>query len=129
MADAPVLLEKRDDAIAVITLNRPEKLNALNAEVRGLLKEIFADLSRDDDVKVVVIHGTGDKAFVAGADISEFAARTAMEQRAVYAEPRIYEVVGSSPSRSSPPSMASASAEAPSSPWRATSGWRTGPPA
>ncbi|MDH5761126.1 MAG: enoyl-CoA hydratase-related protein [Gemmatimonadota bacterium] len=97
MADAPVLLEKRDDAIAVITLNRPEKLNALNAEVRGLLKEIFADLSRDDDVKVVVIHGTGDKAFVAGADISEFAARTAMEQRAVYAEPRIYEVVGEFP--------------------------------
>ena len=93
MSDAPVLVEKRDDLIAVITLNRPDKLNALNAEVRRILRETFADLERDDAVGAVVIHGTGDKAFVAGADIAEFAARTAEEQRLVYDEPRIYEAV------------------------------------
>lgn len=97
MADSPVLLEKRGDGIAVLTLNRPEKLNALNVEVRGLLKERFAELAVDDEVRVVVIHGAGQKAFVAGADISEFASRTPEEQRAVYSGPRIYEVVGDFP--------------------------------
>jgi len=97
MSDSPVLVEKREDHIAVITLNRPEKLNALNAEVRGILKETFAELERDNQVRAVVIHGSGDKAFVAGADITEFAARTAEEQRAVYAQPRIYEVVADFP--------------------------------
>ncbi len=94
---SPVLVEKRDDHIAIITLNRPDKLNALNAEVRGLLKKTFAELATDDGVRVVVIHGAGEKAFVAGADIAEFAARTADEQRAVYREPRIYEVIGDFP--------------------------------
>jgi len=93
MSDTPVLLEKRDDAVAVLTLNRPDKLNALNSELRDLLAGHFKALADDDDVKVVVVHGTGDKAFAAGADISEFAARTPAEQRAVYARPRIYEVV------------------------------------
>ncbi|HKJ02661.1 MAG TPA: enoyl-CoA hydratase-related protein [Longimicrobiales bacterium] len=97
MADSPVLLDLRDDGIAVLTLNRPDKLNALNAEVRGLLKTRFAELADDDAVKVVVVHGAGDKAFVAGADIAEFAARSPEEQRAVYSEPRIYEVVGGFP--------------------------------
>jgi enoyl-CoA hydratase len=96
-ASSPVLVDKRDDYIAVITLNRPDKLNALNAEVRSLLKQAFAELATDDDVRVVVIHGAGEKAFVAGADISEFAARTPEEQREVYREPRIYEVVGDFP--------------------------------
>ncbi|GMV04219.1 MAG: enoyl-CoA hydratase [Gemmatimonadota bacterium] len=93
MTESPVLLEKRPDGVAVLTLNRPEKLNALNAEVRRLLRDRFEALADDDDVRVVVLHGAGDKAFVAGADISEFAARTAEEQRAVYSQPRIYEVV------------------------------------
>ena len=81
MTDRPVLLEIRDDGIAVLTLNRPEKLNALNAEVRQLLKQHFLDMADDPAVRVVVIHGAGDKAFVAGADITEFHARTAEEHR------------------------------------------------
>src|SRR5690606_38330976 len=96
MSEAPVpepsvLVEKRADHIAVVTLNRPEKLNALNANVRGALMGVFADLADDDDVRAVVLHGAGEKAFVAGADITEFAARTADEQREVYRQPRIYE--------------------------------------
>lgn len=97
MSDAPVLVEVRDDGIAVVSLNRPDKLNALNAELRTLLIETFDGLAVNDGVRVVVLHGMGDKAFVAGADITEFAARTAMEQRAVYARPRIYEVVADFP--------------------------------
>lgn len=97
MSDTPVLLEKRDDHVAVITLNRPEKLNALNAEVRGVLHDLFDQLADDDDVRVVVLHGAGEKAFVAGADITEFAARTAEQQRAVYDQRRIYETVADFP--------------------------------
>lgn len=94
---SPVLLEVRDDHVAVVTLNRPEKLNALNAEVRRLLMETFDALAEDDDVRVVVLHGAGEKAFVAGADIGEFAARSYMEQRAVYDRRRVYETVAEFP--------------------------------
>lgn len=97
MSDAPVLVEKRDDLVAVITLNRPDKLNALNAEVRKILRETFDALETDDSVRAVVIHGAGEKAFVAGADITEFAARSPEEQRAVYAQRRIYETVADFP--------------------------------
>lgn len=97
MADSPVLVEKRDDHIAVVTLNRPDKLNALNSEVRRLLMETFDALEADDDVRVVVIHGAGDKAFVAGADIGEFAARSHVEQREVYDRRRVYETVADFP--------------------------------
>lgn len=92
MSDSPVLVEKRDDHIAVVTLNRPDKLNALNAEVRRLLREAFAELTDDDEVRAVVMHGAGE-AFAAGADVNEFAARNAEEQQAISAERSIYEVV------------------------------------
>jgi enoyl-CoA hydratase len=97
MSDRPVLVEKRADRVAVITLNRPDKLNALNAEVRQLIRDVLADLEHDDEVRAVVIHGTGDKAFIAGADVTEFHARTVDEQRAVYDQKRIYETVADFP--------------------------------
>jgi enoyl-CoA hydratase len=94
---SPVLVERREDAVAVITLNRPDKLNALDAETRRLLMEALDALAVDDAVKVVVVHGAGDRAFVAGADIAEFAARTPAEQRAVYQRRRIYEALTAFP--------------------------------
>lgn len=97
MSASPVLVEKRDPHLALVTLNRPDKLNALNAEVRSLLCETLDGLEHDDDVRAVVLHGAGDKAFVAGADIAEFAARTPEEQRAVYAQRRVYEAVADFP--------------------------------
>ncbi len=97
MSESPVLVARRDDGVAVVTINRPEKLNALNAEVRRLLVAAFDELAADDDVKVIVIHGAGEKAFVAGADIAEFAARTADEQREVYDKRRVYETVADCP--------------------------------
>jgi enoyl-CoA hydratase len=68
-----VLVEKTD-RIAWITLNRLEKLNALNNEVLRELELVFADLEHDAEVGVVVLTGAGEKAFVAGADISELKA-------------------------------------------------------
>lgn len=94
---AVVQVEIRDDGIAVLTINRPEKRNALNAAVRRRLMEAVDALADDDRVKVAVLHGAGDEAFVAGADISEFAARTANEQRQVYLQRRVYDAIAAFP--------------------------------
>lgn len=67
------LLFDTQDGIATITINRPSKLNALNRETIQELHEAFKAADEDKDIKVIVVTGSGDKAFVAGADISEFA--------------------------------------------------------
>ncbi len=67
-----ILIEKQD-AIAIVTINRPEKLNALNKATIQELHEAFLELSNDTAVKAIILTGSGEKAFVAGADISEFA--------------------------------------------------------
>lgn len=66
-----ILLEKRD-GIATITFNRPERRNAINFHGWQELRRIADELARDNDVRVVVITGSGDKAFSAGADIKDF---------------------------------------------------------
>lgn len=70
--EQPILLAKAD-RVAWIKINRPKKLNALNAAVLEALHSTFESLEQDDEVRVVVLTGNGEKAFVAGADISEFA--------------------------------------------------------
>jgi enoyl-CoA hydratase len=65
------LIVEKQDRIAWVTLNRPEKLNALNAELLKELDCTFAGLEQDTEVGVVVLTGAGEKAFVAGADIAE----------------------------------------------------------
>lgn len=67
-----ILVDVQDN-LAQITINRPKKLNALNKETITELSEAFSTLEKDKTVKVIVLIGSGDKAFVAGADISEFA--------------------------------------------------------
>ena len=67
-----ILIEKQDN-IAIVTINRTEKLNALNKATIQELHEGFNSLNEDKSVKVIIITGSGEKAFVAGADISEFA--------------------------------------------------------
>jgi enoyl-CoA hydratase/carnithine racemase len=66
-----VLLETRD-AAAILTLNRPEKLNALNYALVDRLKERLDAIERDSDIRAVILTGAGDRAFSAGADIAEF---------------------------------------------------------
>ena len=68
------LLYAVDSQIATVTLNRPQKHNAQNDTLRREMYQVFSDLSIDEDVKVVVVTGAGEKAFSAGADISEFVA-------------------------------------------------------
>ena len=60
-------------AITTIMINRPEKLNALNKETIAELHDAFSDANEDIDCRCIIITGSGEKAFVAGADISEFA--------------------------------------------------------
>jgi enoyl-CoA hydratase len=67
------LLAKKEDGIGWITINRPEKLNALNAATIEELQDVFLLFKDDAAVKVVILTGSGDKAFVAGADIGELA--------------------------------------------------------
>lgn len=67
-----ILVERRE-AIAIVTINRPKKLNALNKETIQELHEVFVDLNEDTSVRAIIVTGSGEKAFIAGADISEFA--------------------------------------------------------
>jgi enoyl-CoA hydratase len=60
--------------IFTITINRPEKLNALNLTVLNELEEVMKTVYEDNNIKAVIITGAGEKAFVAGADIAEFVA-------------------------------------------------------
>ncbi|MDQ3309088.1 MAG: enoyl-CoA hydratase/isomerase family protein, partial [Gemmatimonadota bacterium] len=80
MSYTSILLE-RDGPVATLVVNRPDKRNALNATVRAEMLDALDDLRGDEEVRVVLFTGAGDKAFVAGADIQEFAERTPPEQR------------------------------------------------
>ena len=77
------LLLERAGRVAIVTINRPDKRNALNIKTREEGAAVLEELSTDDSVGVVVFTGAGDKAFVAGADIAEFSGRTAITQREV----------------------------------------------
>jgi len=79
------LLVDIDEGIAVVTFNRPEKHNAMSAAMRTALAPALQALQGDPAVRVVVLAGAGDRAFVSGADISEFGdLRTSPEARAEY---------------------------------------------
>jgi len=67
------MLIDKSERIATVTINRPTKLNALNKATIKELSDAFAQLQSDDEVRAIIVTGSGEKAFVAGADISEFA--------------------------------------------------------
>jgi enoyl-CoA hydratase len=92
MAYENLVLERRG-RVAIITVNRPEKLNALNIRTRMEILAAFEELAREDEIRVVVITGAGDKAFIAGADINEFAGKTALEQREIMRSRRAFDSV------------------------------------
>src|SRR5438128_2211525 len=66
-----ISIDRKSEGYIVITLNRPDKLNALNIRLLDELREVFTDLARDDSRRGVIITGSGEKAFAAGADIAE----------------------------------------------------------
>jgi enoyl-CoA hydratase len=70
------LLVEREQHVATLTIQRPQRLNALDARTLDELREAFLSLQHDDQIRCVVLTGAGDKAFVAGADINELAQDT-----------------------------------------------------
>jgi enoyl-CoA hydratase/carnithine racemase len=76
---------ERDDRIATVVLNKPDKMNAMDKSMWQGLADAFAELSADDDLRCVVLRGAGGKAFSAGADIEEFrTSRANAAQAAAY---------------------------------------------
>ncbi|RVU54792.1 enoyl-CoA hydratase-related protein [Anaerosphaera multitolerans] len=75
------LLMEVENEIAVVTINRPKSLNALNSETLAEINEVFSEIEKRKDIKVVILTGSGEKSFVAGADISEMVNANAQEGR------------------------------------------------
>ena len=89
------LLYEKEDGIGIVTINRPASLNALNGEVYTELYELFQEIENDAEVRVVILTGSGEKAFVAGSDITEMQPQNSMEinsfvEKARMASDRIY---------------------------------------
>ena len=93
----PAVLLEREGRVAILTINRPKKLNALNNEVRDLSLQYLEEIEKDDGIGAVVITGAGDKAFIAGADISEFEGRSPFDQREAMRFPRVFDVMANFP--------------------------------
>ncbi len=91
------ILMAKEGRVAILTVNRPDKLNALNDQVRIDLLAALAEIEHDDAVGAVVITGSGEKSFIAGADISEFAGRSPFDQREAMRSPRIFDVMAGFP--------------------------------
>lgn len=80
------ILVTTENNIQSITINRPDKLNALNKKTIDELSQAFSAAEKDASIKVIIITGSGQKAFVAGADISEFASFSVEQGKALSAE-------------------------------------------
>lgn len=92
-----ITVEKRDNGVTVLTINRPDKLNALNKEVHREGVAALDELKRDADVRVLVITGSGEKSFVAGADIKEFEGQTPVTQRNTFYRKTLFNTIDSFP--------------------------------
>jgi enoyl-CoA hydratase len=82
MSYSQILFDEAEDGIVTLTVNRPEKLNALNAATMAELENAFERAASTASVRGLIVTGEGEKAFVAGADIREFEKMTAMEAQA-----------------------------------------------
>jgi len=92
-----VAVGERVDRVATVAIDRPEARNALNAQVRAELKTAFDAIGASDLRAVVLTGAEGSGAFVAGADVTEFADRDAVDQREASERPRVYERVDGCP--------------------------------
>ena len=93
MTDPEVVLLDQRGRVALVTMNRPEKRNALDGQMRCAFLGVMDRIRRDADTRVVVITGAGDKAFIAGADISEFEGRSPVDQFRVMRLPTVFEAI------------------------------------
>jgi enoyl-CoA hydratase/carnithine racemase len=93
MIETDQLLFERRESVASITFNRPEARNAMTWEMYNALYECCKAVDADDDIRVLVLRGAGDKAFVAGTDIKQFVEFEAGEDGIAY-EKRMVRVMG-----------------------------------
>ncbi len=87
----------REGPLAFITFNRPKVLNAMNRQTKEEVLAVLKELATDDDVRVIIFRGAGEKAFVAGADVKEFADVRPMDQREDRRRLRYYETIAGYP--------------------------------
>ena len=97
MTEPEVVLVEQRGRVALVTMNRPEKRNALDGQMRCAFLGVMDRLRRDANVRAIVITGAGDKAFVAGADIGEFEGRSPVDQYRVMKLPTIFDAIEQSP--------------------------------
>jgi enoyl-CoA hydratase len=83
MSYANILFERSDNGIAILTINRPQKLNALNFASIAELDDTFRNVAESSEIKGLIITGAGEKAFAAGADIAELSAAAPLEMREI----------------------------------------------
>jgi enoyl-CoA hydratase len=91
MEETELILAETRGKVAILTINRPDKRNALNMGVRRALIQALDNAAADNEVRAIIITGAGDKAFVAGADIGEFEGRTPVDQYRVMKGASIYD--------------------------------------
>ena len=75
------LLYEKDSGIGIVTINRPQALNALNTESFGELYTLFQEIEKDPDIRAIIITGSGEKSFIAGTDVTSMANLNAAEAR------------------------------------------------
>jgi enoyl-CoA hydratase len=92
-----LVLFEQQGRVAILTIHRPDKMNALSEGVRTELLAHLERIAQDDSLGVVVLTGSGDKAFIAGADIGEFAGRSPFDQRWAMRSPRVFDVMAAYP--------------------------------
>jgi enoyl-CoA hydratase len=93
MTEAEVVLLEQRGRVALVTMNRPEKRNALDGQMRCAFLGVMDRVRRDTNTRAVVVTGAGDKAFVAGADIREFEGRSAVDQFRIMRLPSVFDAI------------------------------------
>jgi len=97
MSNYETITVEQEGKVAILTINRPDKLNALSSTVHIEGVKALDELRTDETVRVVVITGSGEKSFIAGADISEFEGKTPVTQRATFQERTLFNTIDSFP--------------------------------
>lgn len=97
MPDYQTITVEKRGKVAILTVNRPDKLNALNNQVHAEGVAALDGLRKDDAVRVLVITGAGEKSFIAGADISEFEGQTPVTQRNSFHERSLFNSIDTFP--------------------------------
>ncbi|MFV0388028.1 MAG: enoyl-CoA hydratase/isomerase family protein [Pyrinomonadaceae bacterium] len=97
MSNFETISVEKNGAIAVLTINRPDKMNALNSQVHKEGVAALDELKNDENVRVLIITGAGEKSFIAGADIGEFAGETSVTQRTSFQERTLFNTIDTFP--------------------------------